>query len=105
MAPLDTIVWSEDPALDRHLCIHKTPHEPNYQCSYPCPYRDKTVRMDLPQSTPQDAAVFCYELMDFSDISSDLPDIMMTSDNNISDLVNISDAEYLDDNQHKVWFA
>ena len=62
--------------------------------------------MDLPQSTPQDAAVFCYELMDFSDISSDLPDIMMTtSDDYIPDLVNISDSECLDNIQHRVWFA
>ena len=78
-APLDDLVWSEDPIPDRHLCIHETPHEPNHQCSYPCPYRKTTSRMDLPQSTPQDAAVFHYELMDFNDISSDLPD-MATSD-------------------------
>ena len=53
--------------------------------------------MDLPQSTPQDVAVFGYELMDFSDISSDLPDTMtMTSDDNIPDLVDSSDSEHLD---------
>ena len=67
-APLDSVVWSEDPILDRHLCIHETPHEPNLECSYPCPYSNTTIRMDLPQSTPQGAAIFCYELMDFSDI-------------------------------------
>ena len=62
--------------------------------------------MDLPQSTPQDAAVFHYELMDFSDISSDLPDVMMTtSDDDIPDLVDISDSKCLDNIQHGVWFA
>ena len=59
--------------------------------------------MDLPQSTPQDAAVFWYELMDFNDISSDLPDIMMTtSDDDIPDLVDILDSEHLDNIQHGV---
>ena len=57
-APLDDKVWSENLIPDRQLCIHKTSHEPNHQCSYPCPYRNKTFRMDLPQSTPQDEAVF-----------------------------------------------
>ena len=76
---LDDKVWSEDPIPDRQLCIHETPNEPNHQCSYPCPYRTTCFRIDLPQSTPQDAAVFCYEQMDISDISSDLPDIMMTN--------------------------
>ena len=71
-APLDDLVLSEDPIPDRHLCIHETP---DHQCSYPCPYGKTTFRMNLPQSTPQDAAVFWYELMDISDIS-DLPDIM-----------------------------
>ena len=46
--------------------------------------------MHLPQSTAEDAAVFCNELMDLSDISSDLPDIMTTtSDDDIPDLVDI----------------
>ena len=35
-APLDNLVWSEDPVPDRHLCIHETAHEPNHQCSFPC---------------------------------------------------------------------
>ena len=62
--------------------------------------------MDITQSTPQDAAVFHHELMEFSDISSDLPDIMMTtSDNDIPDPVDISDSERLDNIQHGVWFA
>ena len=62
--------------------------------------------MDLPQSTPQCAAVFYNELMDFSDISSDLPVIMMkTSDGDIPDLVNISDSEHLDNIQHREWLA
>ena len=53
--------------------------------------------MDLPQSTPQNEAVFNYEQMDFSHISSDLPDIMtMTSDADIPDL---------DDDLDAVWFA
>ena len=40
---------------------------------------------------------FNYEQMDFSDISSDHPDIMMTtSDADIHDLANVSDA---------VWFV
>ena len=58
--------------------------------------------MDLPQPTPWDEAVFHYELMDFSDISSDLQDIMTTmSDYDIPDLVDVSDSEHLD----AVWFA
>ena len=106
MAPLDNIVRSEDPVPDRHLCIHETPHKPNHQCSYPCPYRNTTFRMDLPQSTPQDAAVFCYELMNFTNISSDLPDIMTTtSDNDIPDLEDILASEHLDNIQHVTWFA
>ena len=53
--------------------------------------------MDLLQSTLQNEAVFNYEQMDFSDISSDLPDIMMMmSDADIPDLTDVSDA---------VWFA
>ena len=60
--------------------------------------------MDLPQSTPQGAMVLNYEEMDFSDISLDFPDTMMTmSDNDIHDLVDIS--ECLDNMQHEVWFA
>ena len=105
-APLDDKVWSEDSILDGQLCIHETPHEQNHQCSCPCPYRDTAFKMDLPQSTPQDIAVLNYELMDFSDISSDLPDIMMTtSDNDIPDLENISYSEHLINTQHRVWFA
>ena len=103
---LDAPVWSEDPFPDRHLCIHRTPQQTKYQCSYPCPYRNTTFRMDLPQSTLQDAAVFYYELMDFSDVSSDIPDIMMTtSDDNILGLANISDSEHLDNIQHRAWFV
>ena len=95
-APLDDNVWSEDPIPDGHLCIHETPDKPNHQCSYPCPYRSTTFRMDLLQSTPGNEAVFYYNPMDFSDISSYLPDIMMTSDNVIANLVDVLNA---------VWFA
>ena len=53
--------------------------------------------MVLLQSTPQYEAMFNYDLMDFSDISSDLPDIMMTTnDTDIPDLNDVLDA---------VWFA
>ena len=45
-APLDDLVWSEDPVLDRYLCIQKTPHELNHQCSCPCLYRNTTIRME-----------------------------------------------------------
>ena len=96
-APFNDDVWYEDPIPDRYLCIHETPDEPHHQCSYPCPYQSATFRMDLPQSTSQNEAVFYYDSMDFSDISSDLPDIMMTtSDNDIPNLVDVLDA---------VWFA
>ena len=47
-APLYDLVWSEDSIPERHLCIHKTPHEPYSQCSFPCPYRNTTFRRDLP---------------------------------------------------------
>ena len=50
-APLDGVVWSEDPNPDRHLCIHVTSHELNLQGSYSYPYRNTTFRMDLPQAT------------------------------------------------------
>ena len=105
-APLDDEVWPEDPILDRQLCICKAPQEQNCQCSYPCPYSTTTFKMDLPQSTPQDAAVLNYELMDFNDISSDLPDIMTTtSDDDIPDLMDILNSEHLDNIQHKARFA
>ena len=52
--------------------------------------------------TLQDVAVFCYEPMEFSDISSDLPDMMMTTTNdNIPGFVNISDSECMDNIQLK----
>ena len=60
--------------------------------------------MDLTLPTPQGDAVLDYELLDYSDISSDLPDVMMTtSEDDIPDLVDIS--ECLDNIQYKVWFA
>ena len=103
-APLHNEVWSEDPILDRLLCIHERHHGPNLQCSYPCPYSTMTFRMHLPQSTPQGATVHNYKQMDFSDTSWDFPDIMMTtSDNDIPDLVDIS--ECLDNIEHDAWFA
>ena len=52
--------------------------------------------MDLLQSALQDEVVFNYEQMDFGDISSDLPDMMMMSDDDIPDHVDVSDA---------IWFA
>ena len=105
-APLDDEVWSEDPIPDRQLCIHETPYEPNQQCSYPCLYSTTMFRIDLPQSTPQDGAVLNYKVMDFIDISSDLPDIMVTtSDADIPDLDDISDSEHLNNIQHRVWFV
>ena len=63
----------------------------------PCPYGSNiTFQMDLLQSMPHNEAKFNYDLMDFSDISSDLPDIkMMTSD---------ADIPYLDDVSDAVWF-
>ena len=102
-APLDAKVWSEDPIPGRQLCIHETPHKPNHQCFYPCPYSTTTLRVDLPQSTAQGTTVLNYKLTDFSDISLDLPDIMMTSDNDIPHLVDI--PEHLDNIQHEAWFA
>ena len=91
--PLDDDVWAEEPIADRDLCINKIPDELNHQCSYPCPYDSTTFSMDLLQSTPQNEAVFNYKQMDFSDISPDLPDIMMMmSDANITGLADVSDA-------------
>ena len=53
--------------------------------------------MDVLQSKSHNEAVFHCDLMDFSDISSDLPDIMTTtSDTDIPDLDDVMDA---------VWFA
>ena len=98
IALLDDDIWAGEQILDRCLCIHKRPDEPNHQCSYPCPYNSNTTLwMDLLQYMPQNEAVFPYSPMDFSDISSDLPDIMMTtSDIDIHDLDDVSDV---------VWFA
>ena len=78
-ASLDKEAWSEDQIRDRHLCIHERAHKPNHQCSYSCPYSTTTFRMDLPQSTPQDNTVLNYKQMDLSDISSNFPDIKMTT--------------------------
>ena len=101
--PLDDDIWAEELVVDRHLCIHKRPDEPNHQCPYHCPYESTTFRMDLLQSTPWDEAVFNYEQMDFSETSSDLPNIMTTtSDNDIPNLVDISKC--LDNIQHEAWF-
>ena len=56
--------------------------------------------MDLPQSTLQGATMLNYKQMDFSDISSDFPDIMMTtSDEDIPYLADIS--ECLENMQHE----
>ena len=45
-------------------------------------------------------------MMDISDMSSDLPDIMMTmSNDDIPDLVDILNSEHLDNIQHTAWFA
>ena len=95
---LNDNVWAEEQILDWCLCIHKRPDEPNHQCSYPCPYNSNTTFLiDLLQWTLQNEAVFNYDPMNFSDISSDLPDIMMTtSDTNIPDLDDVSDT---------VWFT
>ena len=50
------------------------------------------------------ATVLNYKQMDFSDISSDFPDIMMkVSGDDIPDLLDIS--ECLDNIQHEVWYA
>ena len=96
-APLDDEVWSEDPIPDRVLCIHKGPHGSNLQCSYPWFYSTTAFRMDLLQSTPQGAIVLNYEQIDFSDIPSDFPDIMMTtSDNDIPDFEDIPNSEHMD---------
>ena len=47
-----------------------------------------------------------YEQMDFSDISSDFPDIMMTtSDDDIPHLEDISNSEHMDNIQHEAQFA
>ena len=55
--------------------------------------------MNLPQSLLWDTAVFGYEIMDLSDISSDI--MTTSSDDDIPDLKDISDS--LDNLQD--WFA
>ena len=96
-APLDDNILAEEQIPDRHLCIHERPDDLNHQCSYPCLYDNTICGMDLLQSTLRNKAVFYYKQMDFSDISSDLPDIMMMiSDTDIPDLTDVLDA---------VWFA
>ena len=95
-APLHDDVWAEEQILDRCLGIHKRPEELNHQCSNPFPCDSTTFSTDLLQSIPQNEAVFNYNQMDLSDISSDLPDIMMTmSDAGIPDLADVSDAVWL----------
>ena len=86
------------PIPDRHLCISEMSH-PNYQYSYPCPYR-----LDLPQYSPEDTAVPYYELMDLSDISSDIPDVMNTmSDKDIPYLDAIFQTLNMDYGLHKLF--
>ena len=83
IAPLDDVIWLEDPVPDRHLCIHEQ-LQPNYQCSYPCPYR-----LDPPHSSPEDVTVPYCEMIHLSDIS-DIQDVMTTaSDEDIPDLEDI----------------
>ena len=92
-APLSDDVCTEEPILDRCLCIHERTDEPNDQCSYPCPYDSTTFQSDFLQSMPQNEVVFHYDPIDFSNMSSDVPHIMTTtSDTNIPDLNDISDA-------------
>ena len=92
-ALLDDDVWAEEQIPDRCLCIHGKTNEPNHQCSYSCQYDSTTFQMDLLPLMPWHEAVFHYDLMDFSNISSDLPDIMTTtSDTDIPDLEDILDA-------------
>ena len=55
--------------------------------------------MNLPQSPLQDTSIFGYEIMDFSNISSDV--MTTSSDNDIPDFEDISD--HLDNLQD--WFA
>ena len=87
-APLDDIVWSEDPILDRHLMSQTS--------SVPTLAHTETQPSGWTYSTPQDEAVFHYELIDLNNISSDLPDIMMTtSDEDIPDLEDTLDSEHL----------
>ena len=95
-APLDDDVWAEEQILDKCLWIQERPDEPNHQCSYPFPYDGSTTfQLDLLQSIPQNEAVFNYNLMDFSDISSDLPYIITaTSDTNIPELDIVFDAAW-----------
>ena len=81
--PLDNDIWLEDPVPNRHSYSHEQ-SQPHYQCFYHCPYS-----LDLPHSTPEDAPVPYYEIMDLSDIS-DLQDVMTTtSDEDIPDLEDI----------------
>ena len=46
-ALLHHIVWPEDPILDRHLYIHRTPHKPNLQCSYHMPIQKHNLQDGL----------------------------------------------------------
>ena len=96
--PLKDDVWTKDPIPDRQLCIHETP-QPNNQCPYPCPYTNLSFGMNLLQSPPWDTAVFGYEIIDLSNISSNI--MTTSSDNDIPDLRDISDC--LDNLQD--WFA
>ena len=97
-APVYDDIRTEEQIPGRCLHIHERPDKPNHQCSYPCPYDSNTTfQMDLLQSMPQNEAMCNYDLLDFSDISSDLPDIMTTtSDFDIADLDDVSNA---------VWFT
>ena len=100
-APLDDDIWSEDQIPDRHLCIHDTSW-PNHLCHYPCPYANLNFEMDLPPSPM--AAEFGYGIMDVSNASANIMDIMSTtSDKDILDLENIPDCLY--GSQHEAWFA
>ena len=82
-APLDDAIWLEDQIPYKYLCIHEQ-LQWNYQCSYPCPYR-----LDLPQSSAEDATAPYYEMMDLNDIS-DIQDVMtITIDENIPDLEDV----------------
>ena len=89
-APLDDDIWSEDQIPDRHLFIHDT-SQPTHLYHYSCPYVNLNFEMDLPWSPTLGAAEYGHGIMDLSNVSVDMEDIMTTtSDEDISDLEDIS---------------
>ena len=90
---------------NRQLCIHETPHEPKSPVFLPLSIQHHILQNRL-NTILHHRMKQCFhnEQMDFSDISSDLPDIMVTIPVMVTFLTLriFPDSAHLDNIQHRV---